>query len=481
MNLLNNTNYPEHIRPESAKKFNRDQIKPAILHFGVGNFHRCHQAVYCDDLINQGNLNWGIVGVSLRSTAIRDALAPQDFLYTQATLGEVTNYRVISSLTNILVAPETPDLVVLKVADEQTQVVTITITEKGYCLTGGDIDVTHVDFNQDLKSLSTPKSIYGFLAAGIIKRMKNGDHALTVMCCDNMQGGGEHLEHGVKLLLAQHHLTSCEWAKNNVSFISSMVDRVSPATDQKLKDKIAKDLSYVDQWPVSAEPFSQWIIADNFAGEKPPFDQVGAVFVEDIAPFENMKLRFLNAGHSIAAALGYLKGEQYIHQALAHSEILNFVKQTLLNNVLPVCKIPAQQNGQVYIEDVITRFQNSALPYAVLQVGTDSSQKIQQRLFPSIDDALAQNSDSKFLAFSLAAWGVYIVKALTAGQLSDPLKDKFAKCIDLPPDGMMIALLTLAQAEQFEFFNQHRFMSSVTQYYFAITNKGLSAALAEFT
>jgi fructuronate reductase len=259
-----------------------------------------------------------------------------------------------------------------------------------------------------------------------------------------------------------------------------MVDRVSPPTNQKLKSSIERDLGYIDQWPVSAEPFSQWIIEDNFAGEKPPFDQVGAVFVKDIAPFENLKLRFLNAGHSITSALGYLMGDEYIHQALLRREILTFVEQALLTNVLPICQIPAKQDGKVYIQDVIARFKNSELPYAVLQVGTDSSQKVQQRLFPSIDDVLAQGSESNFLSFALAAWWAYIIKALKADQLSDPLKENFADCSNHQPKDVMRAFLILAEAEQFSFFNHAEFMSTVVEYYLAITEHGASAALADF-
>jgi len=480
MKTLNNKNYPERINTVKAPTFKRSDVKSSIVHFGVGNFHRCHQAVYCDDLLNQGELDWGIIGVSLRSAKVRDALAPQGYLYTQATLGEETQYRVISSLTNILVAPEIPNSVVMKLADNQTQLVTITITEKGYCLNDGEVDVNNDAFSHDLESLIKPQSIYGFLAAGIIKRCQKNGSPFTIMCCDNMQGGGEYLAQGVKLLLAQHDQQGCDWANKNVSFISSMVDRVSPATSQKLKNSIVRDLNFADQWPVSAEPFSQWVIEDNFAGEKPPFEQVGALFVKDIAPFENMKLRFLNAGHSIASALGYLAGDEYIHQAIARPEILNFVEQALLLNVLPAGVIPTGYDGTAYIQQVLARFQNSALPYAVLQVGTDSSQKIQQRLFPSIDDALAQGSDSGYLAFSLSVWAAYIVAALKVGQLNDPLKEKFALYTHHESASIMGIFLKFAGAEQFAFFSNREFMSKVEQNYLTITKQGINTALNSF-
>ena len=480
MKVLNSKNYPEHINTVNAPNFNRNDVKSSIVHFGVGNFHRCHQAVYCDDLLNKGELDWGIIGVSLRSANVRDALAPQDFLYTQVTLGKETQYRVISSLTNILVAPESPSAVVMTLADNQTQVVTITITEKGYCLSDGKIDVNHEAFRYDLQSLSKPLSIYGFLAAGIIKRHHQNGSAFTIMCCDNMQGGGEYLAQGVNRLLNQHSEQGYAWAQQHVSFISSMVDRVSPATSQLLKDSIACDLAFVDQWPVSAEPFSQWVIEDNFAGEKPPFEQVGALFVKDIAPFENMKLRFLNAGHSIASALGYLAGKKYIHQALACTNILTFVKQTLTGNILAVSPVPDAISAADYIEQVLARFQNSALPYAVLQVGSDSSQKIQQRLYPSIEAAITSQSNSAYLSFSLAAWLAYIDQSIVHKELNDPLRAQFEKMHKLDLKQRSKAYLELAGAAQYGFYANSHFMQAVLTDYISISEQGIEQALDTF-
>ena len=184
-----------------------------------------------------------------------------------------------------------------------------------------------------------------------------------------MQGGGEHLHHGVKLLLEKHSPAAYMWSKNKVAFGSSMVDRVSPATNDQLREQVASQLNIIDNSPVAAESFSQWVIEDNFAGVKPPFDKAGAIFVDNITPYENMKLRFLNAGHSMAAVLGYLIGDEFIHQALSRKPILTFVEQALIENVLPVTDIPKGFDGLTYIQQVLRRFKNHALPYSVLQVG----------------------------------------------------------------------------------------------------------------
>jgi len=284
MSRLSASNLPESIE---LPRYDRDAVTTGIVHFGIGNFHRAHQAVYVDDLLNQGEMQWGITGVSLRSSSMKDALAPQDYLYTLATLGETTQYRIIGSIKNVLVAPETPKAVIDLLAMTSTQLISSTITEKGYYLGSDGVNFDHPNLQAELKSLGSPKTIYGFLARGIIQRSENTKTIakVTIMSCDNISGGGEFLKQGVEHLLAQHDGNALIWSQKNVAFTSSMVDRVCPATDQALKSKILNDTERDDAWPVSAEPYSQWIIEKNFAGQRPAFDQAGAVFVDKIEPF----------------------------------------------------------------------------------------------------------------------------------------------------------------------------------------------------
>ena len=453
-------------------------LTQGIVHFGTGNFHRAHQAVYCDTLLNQGDTQWGITGVSLRSSTMRDKLAPQDHLYTLAVLGEQeTDYRIIGSILNLLVGPEDPEAVIEILAKQQTQLVTTTITEKGYYLKNGVIDIECADIAHDLGSIMLPKTTYGYLAAGLIKRSLLGDLPITVLCCDNMNGGGECLKEGVRLLLAEHSPETLPWVDANVAFSASMVDRVTPATDNTLKDKVAQALGVADVAPVATEPFSQWIIEDKFAGTRPAFDEAGALFVEDIAPFERVKLRFLNAGHSMLAALGYLAGDRFIHESLQRSSLARFTEQALKNDVVPVTLVPEVINAETYIAQVLARFRNANLPYAALQVGTDSSQKIQQRWFPSIDDALEQGRDARYLAFALAAWGHFIHKALVNDDLNDPLKADFVRCASSGQSSDMKVFLTLAGANKFRFFAHQEFMASVHRYHCVISDMGVELAI----
>ena len=412
---------------------------------------------------------------------MRDALRPQDYLYTLATLGETTEYRIIGAIKDVVVAPENPAAVIGLIANVSTQLVSSTITEKGYYLTSSEVDFGHPDLQAELVLLDVPKTIYGFLARGLMRRAQDNPHAkLTVMCCDNISKGGELLRDGVRRLLRQHSPDTLKWAETHVGFVSSMVDRVCPATDNELRDAVSRDTGRDDAWPVSAEPFSQWIIECKFIGERPNFDQVGAVFVDDIAPFERMKLRYLNAAHTMASTLGYLIGDAYVHEALQREEIFNFMRQALLENVLPHADVPNGYDGADYIEAVIDRFQNRNLPYANLQVGTDSSQKIQQRWFPTIDLALAKSAQVPYFEFCLGAWVVFIQKALENNVLNDPKKEAFAQVEAIDMSGRVSAYLSIASVDKFALSRHTEFMDAVLRHAEIIKAEGVRAALKAF-
>lgn len=460
--------------------YDRQEQSASIVHFGTGNFHRAHQATYCEDLLNLGETKWGIIGVSLRSADVKDRLAPQNYLYTQSTLSEQTTHQIIGAILDILVAPSQTKEVVQIVAKPNTQVITTTITEKGYCLKQGKLDHEHPSIASDIHSLDAPQSIYGFLAAGLLARFNQSQAPLTIVCCDNISSGGELLKAGVERLLASQSSAFFEWCNAHVSFCSSMVDRVTPATSDSHKTDVANAIGFIDTAPVAAEPFKQWVIEDKFKSERPPFDKVGALFVDDVAPYEKVKLRFLNASHSILACLGYLAGDQFIHEAIARSPFSDFSYQTLIQDVLPATHIPNGIDAHKYVDDVFMRFENAYLPYACLQVGTDSSQKIQQRWFPSIDDALNKNQSGKFLSFAVAVWLVFIRKAMLANDLRDPLLDKFLdfKSIDQFQD--VDNFLRLAGAEQFEFFHDESFMEQIKQDHHLVVNADIEQVVKQF-
>lgn len=478
MTQLSSNNLPDNIQTFS---YDRDAVDVGILHFGIGNFHRAHQAIYVEDLLEKGATQWGITGVSLRSASMQQALAPQDYIYTLAILGEQTEYRTIGAIKNVLVAPQNPQAVIDLIATPETQLISSTITEKGYYLSSGAVDFESAALKAERASLENPTTIYGFLAQGLVARHKNSpDSKLTIMCCDNISKGGELLESGVRYLLGQHNPATLEWAQSHVSFISSMVDRVSPATDDRLKDAVLRDTARRDASPVSAEPFSQWIIEDNFVGERPSFDDVGAVFVKDITPFERMKLSYLNAAHTIASTLGYLYETTYVHEALGKPSIFTFMRQALYQNVLPNADVPEGYEGANYIEDVIKRFQNTNLPYANLQVGTDSSQKIQQRWFPTIDKALEKGNDCSYFALCLAAWIVFVETALQNDVLNDPKLFEFKQVNTDNAHERVKSYLKIASARKYAFSSNSKFTTQIIEHVNEIKTNGIDKTLVAF-
>lgn len=479
MTRLSGKTLPAHIR---SFRYDRANVVPGIVHFGIGNFHRAHQAVYCDDLLEKGDMRWGITGVSLRSSSMRDALKPQDYLYTLATLGEHTEYRVIGAIKNVLVAHENPQAVIDAVARSATHLVSVTITEKGYCLASGSVDFSQTDLQTELLSLQRPKTVYGYIARAIIQRaqLTDGNAKLTIMSCDNISAGGDLLKEGVERLLKQHNKYALAWSQAHVGFVSSMVDRVSPATGDALRNSVLHHLQLEDAWPVSTETFRQWIIEDKFSGERPDFHHVGAVFVEDIIPFEKMKLRILNAAHSMIAALGYLYGDAFVHETLKRSEVLIFIREALYNDVLPNIVIPSEYDGSAYIESVITRFQNTNLPYANLQVCTDSSQKIQHRWFPTIDHAIEKKKDCTYFEFCLGVWAMFIQSALDNSDLIDPNLSQFDKVDKRVLTPMIEAYLIIANADRFSFYHQENLFNHINQCAEHIKVYGISIALNKF-
>lgn len=470
---------PENRSPSiDGMPYDRNSIQPSVVHFGVGNFHRCHQAVYMDRLLRQGFDSWGIIGVSMRSTKTRDALKSQDFLYTVVTLDGQASFRIIGSILDILVAPEDLGAVVKLIAEKSTKLVTTTITEKGYCLSSGNIDHSHIDMSADEANLGKPRTIYGYLAAGIILRSRSDAGPLSIVCCDNIEAGGQKLRAGVYALLKIHAPHLEDWTDKNISFASSMVDRVAPATDDALKTLVDSTLNLEDAWPVSAEPFSQWIIEDKFAGPKPPLDEVGVIFTPDIVKYQKMKLRFLNASHSIIAVLAHLTGHKNIHNALEHPPIFEFVVRVLRETILPVTDIPEGFEASNYIIDVILRFQNSALPYSAQQVNTDSSQKINLRWFPIIDDALKKRNDTRLMSFMIAAWVIYIEKALEDDELSDPLR---AELVKIHQNGTtnIGQFLKAIGADKFSFMDSSSFKAAVTRAYETLSDNDVSIAITD--
>jgi fructuronate reductase len=443
-------------------------VRASILHFGVGNFHRAHQAVYADNLLRQGKTDSGIIGVSLRSPGMRDELIEQDYLYSVATLDKTTIYRVIGALKDILVAPEDPQRVIAQVAAENITVVTTTITEKAYYLKDGHVDLTSGALAFDLENSTAPKTIYGFIAAGILARYNTSATPITILCCDNIQDGGEQLQAGVSYLLKEYSPIAYKWMQQNVSFISSMVDRITPATTPEIITDTMQALNVKDASPVPAETYTQWVIEDNFISPAPDFAKAGALLVASITEYETVKLRFLNAAHSILATIGYLCGDEYIHETMQRKTVKDLTETLLRDELTGITAAPKGIELQAYITETLARFAQPKIPYRVLQVGSDTSLKIQQRWFPAIELLLNNKQKSSRFAFILAAWVVFIERTIENDTMNDPAKSSFLALQCSASQTHVMDILALANAKHFSFYSDTEFMVEIVTFYEAI-------------
>ena len=425
-------------------------------------------------------MNWGVSGISLRSSRTHDVLAPQDFLYTLVQAGRSTSYRVIGALKEIIVAPSTPSLALAALSAREASVVTTTVTEKGYLLRDGAIDFDHGAYRRDISCLDPPTTIFGYLAASIVQRMERDAGPITVISCDNVRGGGTKLAEGTYPLLREHARGVLNWADENVSFASSVVDRVTPVTTDGLVRQVKRDTGVVDAWPVATESFRQWVIEDKFAGHRPPLDSVGASFSADIAVHEQMKLAYLNAGHSMVSVIGYLLGEEHVHSSLGNDAVDRFVRRALTEDVHELARLPRDVDGLDYIDSILQRFKNASLPYRISQVCSDSTEKVQQRWFPSIDRLIRHGRVSRYFPVALAAWIIFIERAVAEVSLVDPSSEKLIDAVRRcrGGDSVMSGVLQVAGAASYAFWTDPIFMRAVETAYRDIGCNGINAAIS---
>lgn len=423
--------------------------KAGIVHIGIGAFHRCHQAWYTHRVLSQFGGDWRITGVSLRSPGVRNTMKDQDFLYTIAVKGnEGVDHQVIGVIADILVAPENPELVIEALARGETKVVTITISEKGYCLTNstGQLDLENSDIVHDLTGLAAPRTAIGFLVAGLVRRRAAGFKDLTIISCDNLAGNGSKLQAAVKAFADVVDQGLSDWISQNVTFPSTMVDRIVPATTPEDKTSVAEAIGVEDQACVMAEPFSQWVIENNFAGPVPPWDKVGATFVDDVAPFEDMKLRLLNATHSTLAYVGCLAGYQTVAEAIGDPAIKALITHMMANELAPTLHMPEGTDIEGYCQSLLDRYANRALPYQTRQIATDGSQKIPQRVLPALTHQLETGGPIEGLTLCVAAWIRYTQGVEENGDpflVNDPMADVFMSLAGLKAQDHLEAVLDL--------------------------------------
>jgi fructuronate reductase len=390
-------------------EYDRTAVTPGIVHLGVGAFHRAHMAVYIERLL-AADETWGIVGASLRRPDTKEALGPQGGLYTVAIRDATeTRCRIVGSLIDVLDANTEREQLLAIMAHPDIRIVSLTITEKGYCHdpATGELDEDHPEIQHDLETPTQPLSAPGLIVEALARRMAAGVEPFAVLSCDNLPANGATTRRIVTRFATLRDQGLGDYVSRSVVFPGTMVDRIVPATTDEDRAEIAALTGLEDAWPVVTEPFSQFVIENNFPGGRPAFESVGAELVDDVAPFERMKLRMLNGSHSTIAYLGYLAGHQYVADAVSDSAFRDLIAALMTDEVMPTLGME-RERIEAYRDRLLTRFANPALRHRTWQIAMDGSQKLPQRLLDTIRSRLRGHNRIERLALGVAGWMRYV-------------------------------------------------------------------------
>ncbi len=430
----------ERLSPETLSRLPASVTRPAgkrpagprIVHLGLGAFARAHLAAYTQDANAKAGTDWQIVGVSLQRPDMRDALQPQSGLYTLVTRAPDGPQRaIIDVVTDVLVAPENPAAVVDLLADTSTRIVTLTVTEKGYCFqpATGKLNWDHPDILHDLAHREAPRSVPGFLTAGLSRRRALGLAPFTVLSCDNIPSNG-HVLRGLVLEFAERvDPALAAWIRNEGAFPCCMVDRIVPATTPADIVECDAALGLHDANPVMGEPFRQWAIEDHFVFGRPAWEKAGAEMVAEVAPYEFMKLRMLNGTHSCLAYLGYLAGHETVADATNDPLIASYLER-LWAEIIPTVPAPPGVKLADYAGRLLERYRNPAIRHRTWQIAMDGSQKLPQRLLGTLRWRLERGLPSPAILLGIAGWMRYASGQDENGQpidVRDPLAARFAE------------------------------------------------------
>jgi fructuronate reductase len=415
--------------------FDRSELRPGILHFGLGAFHRAHQAIYTQRALQSEFGPWGIVAVNLRSPEPVHALAAQDGLYSITVRdSDGDTSEVVGSTVDWICAASDGDRVLAYLASPEIRIVTLTVSEKAYGLhpsTGG-LDEMHPAVANDLKRPEEPVGAIGYLVAGLASRRKEGLQPFTVLCCDNLPSNGKVVRRLVLEMAERRHPELAEWIREKVAFPSSMVDRIVPAATDDTRARAKMLLGVEDALALDTEPFMQWVIEDEFVSGRPAWEAGGALFVENVEPYEKMKLRLLNGSHTMIAHLGLLQGLECVRDVMAVPEYVALTRGHMQAAAATLDPVPGIDLDH-YMNQLIDRFSNRAIAHRNIQIAMDCSQKLPQRIFSPAMDALAAGSDAASFARVIGLW---IAALIRFKDCNDPRRDELlnAACTADPQD-----------------------------------------------
>ena len=414
MSTLNSLALPELAARVAIPSYDRSLVRTGIVHFGVGGFHRAHQAMYVDALMNAGQArDWGICGVGVLAAdrRMQQALATQDGLYTLVVKHADGTYepRVIGSLVEYLFAPDDPEAVLAKLADPATRIVSLTVTEGGYNIDSVDGAFLSHDpaVLRDLEPGAVPATVFGLVTEALVRRRAGGVPPFTVMSCDNIEGNGDVARRSFSAYATMRDAALGEWVRREVRFPNSMVDRITPVTTDEDRAEVARRFGIDDRWPVMCEPFTQWVLEDSFSMGRPPLEDAGVQLVRDVEPYELMKLRLLNASHQALCYLGYLSGYRLVHEVCQDPLFASFLLAYMDREATPTLAAVPGVDLEHYKHQLIERFSNAEVRDTVARLCAEGSDRIPKWLLPVLCHNLASGGPIDCAVTVVASWTRY--------------------------------------------------------------------------
>ena len=421
--------------------YDRAAAAVGIVHIGFGNFHRSHQAMYVDALMSQGQaLDWAICGVGIlpSDASMRDAMRAQDGLYTLVLRhpdGRLEP-RVVGSVLDYRFGPDDPAAVIDRMCDPAVRIVSLTITEGGYVKdpATGVFDAAHADVVHDIAHPERPRTAFSFIVQALRRRREQGIPPFTVLSCDNLQGNGDVARQAVVGFAGQVDAELAAWIDEHVAFPNSMVDRITPATTDGDREALRREFDVEDRWPVPAEPFTQWIVEDEFAMGRPELELVGVQFVDDVRPYEEMKLRLLNGSHQAIAYLGSLLGHALVDEAMRDAHVRDYLVDYMWDEAIPTLAPVPGVDLDRYVDALIERFSNAHMRDTLLRLATDGANRMATFTLPTIRDNLIAGRPSPLGMLMLAAWAEYWARIASGAVPADAV----------PPDALGSQMATAA-------------------------------------
>jgi len=484
MKNIASTSLPPHVQ---LPQYDRQQLRSRIVHFGFGAFHRAHQALLTNRVLNANGGDWGICEISLFSgDVLMSQLREQDHLFTVLEKGADGNQPIVIGAVHECLNAKLDSLaaIIEKFCEPQVAIVSLTITEKGYCIdpATGKLDTQNTRILHDLENPTEPHSAPGILVEALHRRRERGLTPFTVLSCDNIPDNGHVVKNAVLGMAEKRSPELAKWIETHVSFPGTMVDRIVPAATEVSLAEITQELGVEDPCAISCEPFIQWVIEDNFVAGRPEWEIAGVQMVQDVLPWEQMKLRMLNGSHSFLAYLGYLAGFAHVSDCMQDDAFREAARRLMLDEQAPTLRI-TDGDLTAYADSLIDRFANPALQHRTWQIAMDGSQKLPQRMLEGVRVHLQRESAWPLLALGIAGWMRYVSGVDDAGNVidvRDPLSEKIRAIVETSSEkGRVKALLALSEIFGSDLPQHAQFVDAITDAYQRIVERGARQAVID--